>query len=256
MVGPGTGAVLVKHCVRLLDLDPDLGADLSAADFERAAHALIIPTERVPRGRWTLAGELTSSAPLGLLVAEGLVARRLSVAGRASMELLGAGDVMHALALDPLPAAVDADVGYTVLAEATVGVLDHRTARALAEWPPILREVVGRMERRARNQGIVFAISQARRLETRVILLLCHLADRWGRVETGGVFVPARLSQESIGELLHAQRPSVNRAMRRLELSGAIARRRNGWLLDPSVTARAGAWATAEHEPELLLTVT
>jgi CRP-like cAMP-binding protein len=246
----------VRHCARLLDLDPDLGADLSAADFDRASDALIVPTQRVGRGPWTPGDELASSAVLGLLVAEGLVSRRLSVAGRASMELLGPGDILHALALEVLPGAVDADVRYTVLSDTTVGVLDQRTSRALAEWPPILREVVGRMERRARNQGIVFAISQARRLETRVVLLLCHLADRWGRVETGGVFVPARLSQESIGELLHAQRPSVNRAMRRLEVSGAIARRRNGWLLDPTLTSRAGAWATAEHEPELLLNVT
>lgn len=47
--------------------------------------------------------------------------------------------------------------------------------------------------------------------------------------------VPIDLSQETLGELVHAQRSSVDRALRRLRQERLIARHPDGWsLLDPA----------------------
>jgi hypothetical protein len=69
-------------------------------------------------------------------------------------------------------------------------------------------------------------------VELRLLMLLWHLADRWGRVRPDGVSVPLRLTHETIGRLIAARRPSVSSAMKALERRELVRRDRgDGWLL-------------------------
>jgi CRP/FNR family transcriptional regulator, cyclic AMP receptor protein len=64
------------------------------------------------------------------------------------------------------------------------------------------------------------------------MLFLWHLADRWGRVGPGGVQVPVRVTHETLGRLVRAQRPSVTRAVNQLATRGALSRGADGcWVL-------------------------
>ena len=85
---------------------------------------------------------------------------------------------------------------------------------------------------RAHSLALIHAIASAKRLETRLLLLLWHLADRWGRVRTDGVFLPVPLTHETIAHLVGARRPSVSTGLKALERDGHLARTEcGGWLL-------------------------
>jgi len=76
------------------------------------------------------------------------------------------------------------------------------------------------------------AIAQLPNLESRLHLLMWHLADRWGRRELDGVVLPLRLSQGLLAELVAATRSSVNTALRRLTADGVLRQRDDRtWLL-------------------------
>jgi hypothetical protein len=69
-------------------------------------------------------------------------------------------------------------------------------------------------------------------VEDRILVLLWHLADRWGRVRPEGVTVPVRLTHEMLGKLVGARRPSVTTAVNELIQREQIARADDGgWLL-------------------------
>jgi CRP/FNR family cyclic AMP-dependent transcriptional regulator len=75
------------------------------------------------------------------------------------------------------------------------------------------------------------AISHEPRVEERLVLLLWHLAERWGRVRPDGVLVPLRLTHEVLGMLVGARRPSVTSSLGGLERADRLRRGREGFLL-------------------------
>jgi hypothetical protein len=76
------------------------------------------------------------------------------------------------------------------------------------------------------------AVCHLRRVDTRLLVLLWHLADRWGTVQREGVHVPMRLTHQMLGRLVGAQRPSVTTALKQLSDSGRVIRLEDGtWLL-------------------------
>ena len=82
--------------VRLLDVDPDLGALLDIARREQAQRELIVRTHRLPIGPWDVSRLAGASADhIGLLIVNGVLARELRISDQASMELLGAGDLVR-----------------------------------------------------------------------------------------------------------------------------------------------------------------
>ncbi len=96
---------------------------------------------------------------------------------------------------------------------------------------------------RAHSLAITLAVSNLRRVDIRLLVLLWHLADRWGRVTPDGVVVPLKLTHETFARLVGAQRPSVTTALRQLEQEGLV-RRSAGRLLQgdpPETLARRGA---------------
>ena len=110
-------------------------------------------------------------------------------------------------------------------------MLDLDFAQRVARFPQIGGQLVGRAMRRSRHFAINMAIVQQPRVEARLHLLLWHLADRWGTVRTDGVFVPVRLTQTVLAELVAARRPTVSAAIGLLERDGQLTRTDGGWLL-------------------------
>jgi CRP/FNR family cyclic AMP-dependent transcriptional regulator len=71
-------------------------------------------------------------------------------------------------------------------------------------------------------------------VEDRVLALLWHLAERWGRMTPEGVVVPLCLTHETLGRLAGAARPTVSLALGELTKRGQLSRRPDGaFVLQP-----------------------
>jgi CRP/FNR family cyclic AMP-dependent transcriptional regulator len=69
--------------------------------------------------------------------------------------------------------------------------------------------------------------------------MMWYLADRWGKVTPDGVHLPLRLTHQTLGRLVGAQRPSVTTALKQLAAEGRLTREGDGtWMLhgDPPDT--------------------
>jgi CRP/FNR family transcriptional regulator, cyclic AMP receptor protein len=229
--------------VPLLELDPELGADLAEEDRLRAARALLVQALVVDPGPWQ---DLPGTG-FALLVVEGLVVRETAVGGRLLPQVLGAGDVLEHW---PEPEGVlAAEVSTTVAEHATVVGLDGRFLAAAARWPPLMVEVQRRLASQAHRLAVQGAICQLARVELRVLALLWHLAERWGRVGREGVVLPVKLTHETLGRFVGARRPSVTLAMGQLADDGLITRREDGaWVLPPRSQEVLAEWLGVPQE--------
>jgi CRP-like cAMP-binding protein len=227
----------------LLELEPEFGTDLPEDERARAARALLVQQIVVEPGPW----DAIPSAGFALLVVEGLVVRETAVGGRLLPQVLGAGDVLEAW---PEPEGVlGAEVSTTVAERATLVGLDARFLAAAARWPSLMVEVQRRLAMQAHRLAVQGAICQLARVELRVLALLWHLAERWGRVGREGVVLPVKLTHETLGRFVGARRPSVTLAMGQLADEGLITRRDDGaWVLPPRSQEVLIEWLGAPQE--------
>lgn len=72
----------------------------------------------------------------------------------------------------------------------------------------------------------------------RLLLLLWHLADRWGRVTPDGVRIPLRLRHGMLAELLAVRRPSATAALQQLISDGLVRRGECELIPERNVTER------------------
>jgi CRP-like cAMP-binding protein len=169
---------------------------------------------------------------LGLLVAEGLLTRDVQLGGTVACEIVGRGDILRPADHDGESAPVPFGVHWTVLEPTRLAVLDRRFALTVGHWPETIEVLMRTAVRRTHSLALHLAVCHLRRVDTRVLVVLWHLADRWGRVEPDGVRVPMRLTHQTLGRLVGAQRPSVTTALRQLTEAGRVARSDDGgWLL-------------------------
>jgi CRP/FNR family cyclic AMP-dependent transcriptional regulator len=217
--------------VSLLDADPELGAAVVEAERAAAAAAASARTIELDAGRWE-PPRSADPAHLGLLVLSGLVTRTVTIAGRDSVELLAQGDLLRPWVRLGPDATVTPSVAWEVLEPTELAVLDADFARRVARWPELTAVLLERTVMRSRMLAFALAISHVRRVDERLLLLLWHLADRWGRVTVDGVVVPLRLTHRALATLVGAQRPSVSTALGSLRSGGMLERRDDGsWLL-------------------------
>jgi CRP/FNR family transcriptional regulator, cyclic AMP receptor protein len=216
--------------VRVLEWEPELGLRVPAEQIAQARKELVASVGHLERGLWEPPTD--QGGRLGFLMLEGLVARNLILAGTTCTDLVGEGDVLQpALAVrdDNL---VPYHVQWQVLEPCTVAVLDDTFARLLGRWPSVMSALLERAVRRILRMSIHQALLQLSPLETRLLVLFWHLAERWGKVTPAGVNLRLRLSHEVLGHLVGAQRASVTTALRHIGESGRLARRTDGtWLL-------------------------
>ena len=123
-------------------------------------------------------------------------------------------------------------VQWHVLTTLRLAVLDSTFARQLASWPQVMGALMERVVRRVQRMAIHQALLHLSPVETRLLVLFWHLAERWGHVTPDGVSVRLRLSHEVLGQLVGCRRASVTTALRHIDENGAIVRRADGtWLL-------------------------
>ncbi len=217
--------------VRLLDADGDLGEDLSPAEFALARRHAVVEVASLERGThhpWRIG----SSDLLGLLVIEGLLIRRVQVAGRNCGELVGPGAIVrpwdHFGEHAPLPF----EVSWRVIEPVTLGLLDLQLIKVGARCPPLIHRILRRAVERSHALALDVAIHSLQHLELRLLVLFWHLADRFGRVTSEGTIVPLPLSHSDIAELVGSQRPSVSVRLSELAKRGVLARRSDRtWVL-------------------------
>ena len=218
----------------MLEVDPDLGRDLDADDLAAARGDTLALAETLPLGTWRPeeATEGTGPGHLGLLVLGGLLTRDVAIANGRFTELIGAGDLLRPWEQHDEYPSVPCRVEWTVLEETTLAVLDRRFAAAIGRWPEVTAALLCRALRRSRWLTIHLATEHLGRVDLRLLVLLWHVADRWGHVSSGGVVVPLRLTHTMLGNLIGAQRPSVTTALSRLKDQGLVTRQADGsWLL-------------------------
>jgi CRP/FNR family transcriptional regulator, cyclic AMP receptor protein len=217
--------------VRLLDADRDLARRLgsSAADARAAAVAGAVA---LPRGRWNPAiAAKRIRGGFGLLVLRGLLMRDLEGSEALGAELLSEGDL-----LGPDDGAEERMLGlepqWEVLEPARLLVLDQAFAQRIAAYPALGVALVDRAHERARRTAIALALSHLPRVEDRLHRLLWHLADRRGRVSADGIVLSLPLTQEQLGRLVGARRPTVSLALRSLRERGLVRRgQADEWIL-------------------------
>jgi CRP/FNR family cyclic AMP-dependent transcriptional regulator len=219
--------------VRLLEVDPDLGALLSDARRIEAERELIVRTHRLAVGPWDVSRLSGASADhVGLLILDGVLARELVVADHVSAELLGPGDLVRPWRSGARSGLLPVDALWSVLSTLNVAVLDRRFAVEAARYPEITAALFDRLSERSVRLATTQAISQLTRVDRRLKALFWHLAERWGRVTGEGVVVPLALTHRILGQIVGARRPTVSTALSELADRSELTRRPDGsWLL-------------------------
>ena len=214
----------------VLDADPDLVRFLAPAHAQVARRYVVAEACSLERGLWqTHDDPAVEKATFGLLVLEGVLARRAEVGRRGSLELLSFGDVL-------CPDLADCDAYVTVpqrgswrvLIPARMAVLDDDLVAGLAGLRRVLAELNRRTLLRSRALALRLALVEEPCLETRLELLLWHLADRWGRREADASALLLPLNRDFAAELANANPSAVGRALERLAERGRFARRPDG----------------------------
>ncbi len=212
--------------VRLLDADPELARDLDPTAWAEAQRLAVVRHVELGPGELSL----DPRRPPLLLLA-GAVLRQTWVGGHAAAELLGPGDVVHGHGVGD--SVVVERVEWTVHLPVRAAVLDERMGAITRRWPTIGARMADRLSEQHARTGTLAAITQLPRVDLRVLGLLWHLAERWGRVTPEGLLLPMRLTHRTIGRLIGAQRPTVTLAVGQLVAVGAIKGPQpgGGWVL-------------------------
>jgi hypothetical protein len=198
-----------------------------------AAQRSAAPVMRVRPGAWEPARALGEARPLlGLLVVDGLLARRVHLGRRACVELLGAGDVLRPWAGADEGSSIEIDTRWVVQEQARIAILDARFAQRIAPFPEIAGWLLDRAVRRSHWLAFHLAVCSLASLQLRLRVMFWYLADRWGQVTPDGVRVPLELTHSLIGNLVGAHRPATTSALGELAAQGFIERQETGgWLL-------------------------
>jgi CRP/FNR family cyclic AMP-dependent transcriptional regulator len=219
----------VPSFCRVLEEDPDLAEGI---DPKLRAHALETVLARdihIPSGSWR-PPPASFEDGLGMLVLDGVFIHRVGIDRRFGIELIGEGDLLR-----PPPWHAESTLVMTsdwlVLEPARLAVLDEHFVRHLAQFPQLGGRLISRAVQRSRQLAVNMAIVHQARVDVRLHMLFWHLAGRWGRVRSDGVFVPLRLTHAVLSDLVAARRPTVTSALSDLSRRGMVRAVRDGWLL-------------------------
>jgi CRP/FNR family transcriptional regulator, cyclic AMP receptor protein len=213
-------------------VDPELGLRIPVHDISRARQELVAPVLELQPGHWDVPHGDHSHGRLGFLVLEGLIARDMTLAGRTATELLGDGDVVQPWLAGREDGLVPYRVGWHVLMPVRLAILDDAFGRSLSRWPQVMSTLLERAVRRAHRMSIHEALLQLSPVETRLLVLFWHLAERWGQVTPAGIALRLQLPHALLGQLVGCRRASVTTALQHIYATGGLARRDDGtWLL-------------------------
>ena len=235
--------------IRVFDRDPDLLQDISEPAASILRSQLATRRIRLSVGPWQPPTDGPDVAGhLGLLVIDGMLVRTLELAGRECSEIVGPGDLLRPWDGEDLGDSIPALCRWRVLAPTTLASLDAGFAARTARWPTIAAALLARSARRCRSLVHQATIAHVRSADARVLLVLWHLADRWGRMTPRGVVVPVPLTHQLLAELTCLQRPTVSSSLGQLAQRGQLSRGPgSGWILhgEPPTTGVTQPYALA-----------
>lgn len=213
--------------IALLRADAAFARGIPPEDLPLAQRVVVLPRLDLEAGPFPPPPAGGAAPGTLALLLDGLAGRHVALGDRVATQVLGPGDV-----IDPWSPGGDALLPYTVswsaFEPATVAVLDRRFATAAQRWPALTATAQQRLAAVGERLAVHLAICQLPRVEQRVLALLWHLAERFGRVAPEGVIVDLRLTHRLIGELVGAQRPTVSLALSSLLDDGLVVRRADG----------------------------
>ena len=209
--------------IQLLDAVPELAEHLGPEVATSAREQLEAPVVALPRGDWSpedLGGD--DAHPFGAVLISGLVARRVDVGGHPGLDLYGPGDLMPVSGLhrENLPAAET----WTATTPSVVAVLDDHFLLGARRWPRLVSALLVKAQAQHDRLLVQLVAGQQPRVEDRLLLLLRHLSDRFGRMTPDGIVLPLQLTHEALGQLVGARRPTVTLALKVLCDRGVLAR--------------------------------
>lgn len=237
---------------RVLDLDPELGAQLPREDWESAREACRANLVEVPEGPWRLPWAATADRPnmFALLLTDGLLIRETALAQHRCLELLCPGDVLL-----PPPhsdgSLLVTTSNFTALGRLTLMVLSRAFLHAAARWPPLLTAVQQRLadqQARLATQGLVLQLPRA---EHRILVTLWLLAERCGRVTRDGLLLPLTFTHEALSRITGARRPTVSLALAHLQTTGCVSLRGERLIL--TAAAQTEVLAVTAHQDDLAI---
>lgn len=212
----------------LLDLDPDLAGRLRPESAERARRSIVVELIHLDPGPWVPDRVRPDGTHLGLMVVDGLIVRELAVAESRSLELLSEGALLRPWQED---SASFSEASWRCLTAVTLASLGPPAAHVICRWPVLVSALIERSLHRSRALAVEAAIESTVGLESRLLLLFWHAAERWGRRGPDGIEVPLDLTHEMIGLLVGARRPSVSAALNSLARDGRLVRGDRAWIL-------------------------
>jgi CRP-like cAMP-binding protein len=236
---------------KVLDEDAELGENLDSARLDVARTQARAATLTLGRGDWNQQSWPAGlRSGLGLLVLDGLLLRRVGLEGRFGAELLARGDLLRPWQREDAGVSVPRSFDWLVLRRSRIALLDLDFAKRISPYPEIYGALLARTVRRSHYLAVNMAIVHQPKVETRLEMLLWHLADRWGTVRPDGVLLPVKLTHSVISELVAAQRSTVSAALGLLERRGRITRTDAGWTLHGSPPGELQAISSAAPDSQ------
>jgi CRP/FNR family transcriptional regulator, cyclic AMP receptor protein len=223
--------VLIDTSQVLLE-DPELAHNVRGERLAAATRECVARAIHVPAGPWSPRHDIDGMHyGIGLLVLDGLLVRRVGVAGRFGAELLGAGDVLRPWQQEDDSTTLAHTGKWRALRPSRLAVLDTEFAIHVARYPEVVSILFGRALRRSRNIAVNMAIVQQPRIDLRLHMLFWEFADRWGIVRQDGVHVALYLTHSMLADLVAARRPTVTKALGELAERSAVIWTGEDWLL-------------------------
>jgi hypothetical protein len=215
----------------ILKEDPELATNLPPELRRIATERLRAPVIVLEGGRTWEPPEVDPMTTYGLLVLDGLLARRIRVGDALSTELIGPGDILRPWDEPCLYDLVPPEFDWRVLSAARLAVLDRRVTALICRRPELVMSFSSRLVRRARYAEYMMAAGNFRHIERRLLVAFSHLASLWGYVTPEGVVIPFRLTHEMLAEMIGAKRPTVSTALQALQRRGRLIPRSGGGYL-------------------------
>jgi len=229
-VGVATQSSPAPLC-HVLREDPELAEAIPTARRQRAIETCTAEERYAPPGVRPRTAPPPPPDGIGFLVLEGLLLRRVGINGRFGAELLGEGDLLRPWQANGETAVLPLQTVWTVLEPTRLAVLDDAFVARLAEYPELAPAFVARAMQRTRNLAVNMAIVHQARVDVRLLMLLWHLAGRWGRVRSDSTLLPLRLTHAVLADLVAARRPTVTSALSDLARKGLVRSSGEHWLL-------------------------
>jgi CRP/FNR family cyclic AMP-dependent transcriptional regulator len=231
---------------RVLEEDPEIGERVAPGRREEVAAQAVARVELLQTGVWsepdTPEGQREG---YGLLVLEGILARRVTLGRFDCTELLGQGDLLRPWTFSAAAtASVPSEVVWNVVDPVRMANLDRRFSETVAPWPEIAATLMDRIVQRSRWLAFQLAVCHVVRVDTRLLLMMWHFADRWGRMTKDGARVRLPVTHAVLASVVGARRPSVTTALSRLQSEGLMERLGDGeWLLHGTPPSDFAAYA-------------